>query len=406
MGVMLSKGQKVDLTKTYPGLSTVIVGLGWDINHTGADYDLDASAFLLGGNSKVLSDQDFIFYNNPSGAGGSVMYSGDNRTGAGHLDDEQIRIDLNRVPPSIQRIAFSITIHNAYEKGQNFGHISNAYVRVFNEGNQTELIRFNLGRDYTVETAIVAAELYRHNGEWKFNAIGSGFQGGLGALCRNFGVTVDDEPAPQNSFNAQPHSFAPPVQNQPYYENSNTYANTYPSSSAGTYPPVNQPSYGQAPFHGGNQQQGFGQSQTGYGGDHIACPRCNSTNVRTEEKGITDRYTIPCHKPRNLRLGTNFPNSSKSFSPSNYLVIFHSSYKMIKLLLHFVCIKYSQFFTLMDKLYHLPFFGRVQPAICHADKGTGGNNSIKNIRTFKAHEQLLCSLLLLSSPLRIICTRR
>ena len=287
MGVMLSKGQKVDLTKTNPGLSSVVVGLGWDINNMGADYDLDASAFLLGGNSKVLGDQDFIFYNNPSGAGGSVMYSGDNRTGAGRLDDEQIRIDLNRVPSTIQRIAFSITIHNAYEKGQNFGHISNAYVRVFNEGNHTELIRFNLGRDYTVETAIVAAELYRHNGEWKFNAIGSGFQGGLAALCRNFGVTVDDEPAPQNNFNAQPHSFTPPVQSQSSYENSNTYANTYPANSAGTFPPVHSPSFGQASYQGDYQQQGFGQGQTAaYGGEHIVCPRCSSTNVRTGEKGF------------------------------------------------------------------------------------------------------------------------
>ncbi|WOD62929.1 TerD family protein [Niallia taxi] len=291
MGVMLSKGQKVDLTKSHPGLSTVTVGLGWDINQMGADYDLDASAFLLGGNSKVLSDQDFIFYNNPNGAGGSVIYSGDNRTGIGHQDDEQIRIDLNRVPPSIQRVAFTITIHNAYEKGQNFGHISNAYVRIVNEGNQTELIRFNLGREYTVETAIVAAELYRHNGEWKFNAIGSGFQGGLAALCRNFGVTVDDEPAPQNSFNAQPQSFAPPAQNQPYYDNTNTYSSSFPASGAGSFAPSSPPpapAYGQAPV-GGYQQQGYGHSQPpagAYGDDNIICPRCSSTNVRTGEKGF------------------------------------------------------------------------------------------------------------------------
>ncbi|MFT8320693.1 MAG: TerD family protein [Bacillus sp. (in: firmicutes)] len=284
MGVMLSKGQKVDLTKSNPGLSNVIVGLGWDINHQGANYDLDASAFLLGANGKVHSDTDFIFYNNPNGANGSVMYSGDNRTGAGNSDDEQIRIDLMRVPPSITRIAFTITIHHAYEKGQNFGQIANGYVRVFSERDHVELIRFNLGRDYTVETAIVAAELYRHNGEWKFNAIGSGFQGGLAALCRNFGVTVDDEPASQqlNTSYAEPNyspSFSAPPSPQPsnqhqYYTSHAGYGQASPSnygSNHGYYPPA---SNGQA-----------APSQM-YGGDNVVCPRCNSTNVRTGEKGF------------------------------------------------------------------------------------------------------------------------
>ncbi|WP_445493084.1 TerD family protein [Niallia sp. 03133] len=283
MGVMLSKGQKVDLTKTNPGLSNVVVGLGWDINHNGADYDLDASAFLLGSNGKVLSDSDFIFYNNPSGANGSIMYSGDNRTGAGNFDDEQIRIDLMRVPSTIQRIAFSITIHHAYEKGQNFGQISNGYVRVFSEMGNEELIRFNLGRDYTVETAVVAAELYRHNGEWKFNAIGSGFQGGLAALCRNFGVTVDDEPAPQhrNSTNTQPNyspSYQTTTSSQPF--NPNQFGSQ-------------NPNYGQAsPSHYGGSvgypspMNGQANANQTYSGDNIVCPRCNSTNVRTGEKGF------------------------------------------------------------------------------------------------------------------------
>ncbi|WP_445506865.1 TerD family protein [Niallia sp. 03190] len=275
MGVMLSKGQKVDLTKTNPGLSNVIVGLGWDINHHGANYDLDASAFLLGANGKVHSDTDFIFYNNPSGANGSVMYSGDNRTGAGNFDDEQINIDLMRVPPSIQRIAFTITIHHANEKGQNFGQISNGYVRIISERENVELIRFNLGRDYTVETAIVAAELYRHNGEWKFNAIGSGFQGGLAALCRNFGVTVDDEPTPQpmNNSYSQP-TYAPPPQPNQYsapYADYGQASLPHLGTNTGHYPPA------------ANGQVHTNQT---YGGDHIVCPRCHSTNVGTGEKGF------------------------------------------------------------------------------------------------------------------------
>jgi tellurium resistance protein TerD len=165
MGVTLSKGQKVDLTKTNPGLQNVIVGLGWDVSHHGSTYDLDASAFLLGQSGKVNSDLDFVFYNNPNGGNSSILYTGDNRTGAGHQDDEQIQIHLTAVPQSIHRIAFTITIHDAQMKQQNFGQVQNAYVRIFNPLNNEELIRFNLGRDFTVETAIVAAELYRHNGK-------------------------------------------------------------------------------------------------------------------------------------------------------------------------------------------------------------------------------------------------
>ena len=216
LGVTLSKGQKVDLTKSHPGLNNVVVGLGWDIGHNGSNFDLDASTFLLGQTGKVQGDQDFIFYNNPSGGNGSINYSGDNRNGAGERDDEQIRIDLQRVPNHIHRIAFTITIHDAQVKQQNFGQISNSYVRIFNEQTNEELLRFNLGRDFTVETAIVAAELYRHNGEWKFNAIASGFQGGLAALCRNFGVSVDD-PAPA------PAPTPPPVQQNLFNNNQNQF---------------------------------------------------------------------------------------------------------------------------------------------------------------------------------------
>ncbi|MEH7013516.1 TerD family protein [Neobacillus niacini] len=296
MGVTLSKGQKVDLTKSHPGLQNVVVGLGWDIAHNGSNFDLDASTFLLGQTGKVQSDQDFIFYNNPSGGNGSINYSGDNRNGAGERDDEQIRINLQSVPSHIHRIAFTITIHDAQVKQQNFGQISNSYVRIFNEQTNEELLRFNLGRDFTVETAIVAAELYRHNGEWKFNAIASGFQGGLAALCSNFGVSVDDAPAApsptppvqQNLFNNNQNQF----NNQPNYSNQNSF---------------NQNQYNNNPYQQNQQQSGrvhlqpessYSQPAFGYPtqtsapntnrtyGDDIYCPRCNSSNIRTGQKGF------------------------------------------------------------------------------------------------------------------------
>src|ERR1700719_1441600 len=208
VGVKLSKGQKVDLTKSYPGLEKVVVGLGWNGNNLGSNFDLDASAFLLGSTGLAQSDKDFVFYNNPTGGHGAIVYSGDNRIGSGGNDDEQIKIDLNKVPAHIHQIAFTITIHNAPAKRQSFGQIEQAYVRIFNEQTNEELLMFDLGRDFTVETAIVAAELYRHNGEWKFNAIASGFQGGLAALCRNFGIQVDDEPI---------SGFSNPTNQPPFY---------------------------------------------------------------------------------------------------------------------------------------------------------------------------------------------
>ncbi len=192
MAINLTKGQKVDLTKNNPGLSKILVGLGWDINKydTGSDFDLDASAFLLGSNGRVLSDADFVFYGSPQHQSGSVIYLGDNRTGAGEGDDEQIKIDLARVPNDIYKIDFTVTIYEADKRGQNFGQISNAFIRIIDEANNRELIRYDLGEDFSIETAIVAAELYRNSGEWKFNAIGNGFKGGLRALCLNYGVNV------------------------------------------------------------------------------------------------------------------------------------------------------------------------------------------------------------------------
>ncbi|MDY4078673.1 MAG: TerD family protein [Clostridium sp.] len=192
MGIMLKKGQKIDLTKGNKSLKKLLVGLGWDTNKYdgGYDFDLDAAAFCCGDDDKVHEDLDFIFYNNLKHESGGIEHLGDNLTGEGEGDDEQIVIDLSLLPARITKINFTVTIHEADERGQNFGQVSNAYVRVVNQENDEELIRYDLGEDFSVETAIVVAQLYKHNGEWKFNAIGSGFAGGLAALCRNFGLNV------------------------------------------------------------------------------------------------------------------------------------------------------------------------------------------------------------------------
>ena len=192
MAISLAKGQKVDLTKGNPGLSKILIGLGWDIKrYDGGDaFDLDASAFLLGANGKVPSDDEFIFYNQMKHKSGSVEYMGDNRTGAGEGDDEQIKVDLSKVPEDIQKIDFTVTIHEAEARKQNFGQVENAFIRVVDETNNKELIRYDLGEDFSIETAVVVGELYRHNGEWKFNAIGDGFSGGLAALGKNFGDNI------------------------------------------------------------------------------------------------------------------------------------------------------------------------------------------------------------------------
>jgi tellurium resistance protein TerD len=192
MAISLQKGQKVDLTKTNPGLTKVTVGLGWDTNKYdgGKDFDLDASAFLLGDNAKVTSDADFVFFNNLEHSSGSVKHLGDNLTGEGEGDDEQINVDLALVPATIQKIDFTVTIFDAENRSQNFGQVSNAFIRIFNTVTGEEVIRYDLSEDYSVETAVVVGELYRNGAEWKFNAIGSGFQGGLAALGKNFGVNI------------------------------------------------------------------------------------------------------------------------------------------------------------------------------------------------------------------------
>ena len=193
MPVNLQKGQKVSLSKSAPGLTKVVVGLGWDVNQfdTGGDFDLDAAAFLLGDSGKAASSSDFVFYGNLKHSSGGVEHLGDNLTGAGDGDDEQIKVDLTKVPDPVARIAFTATIYEAEERRQNFGMVSNAFIRIYNEASGEELLRYDLGEDFSIETAVVFGELYKHNGEWKFNAIGSGYQGGLAALCANYGVDVE-----------------------------------------------------------------------------------------------------------------------------------------------------------------------------------------------------------------------
>ena len=193
MGVCLTKGQKVSLTKGNPGLKDVVVGLGWDLNRydTGGAFDLDTAAFLLTEAGKTSNSGDFVFYGNLQHGSGAVTHLGDNLTGAGDGDDEQIILDLSLMPANINRIAFTVTIYDGEARRQNFGQVSNAFIRIYNKDNGEELIRYDLGEDFSIETAIVFGELYRHNGEWKFNAIGSGYQGGLAALCANYGVDVD-----------------------------------------------------------------------------------------------------------------------------------------------------------------------------------------------------------------------
>lgn len=191
MAISLGKGQNVSLSKEAPGLTKVLVGLGWDARATdGQAFDLDASAFLQGASGKVRSDADFIFYNQPKSSDGSVEHTGDNKTGAGDGDDESLKVDLSGVPADVQKIAFCVTIHEAEGRRQNFGMVHNAYVRLLNAADGKEVARYDLSEDASVETAMIFAELYRHNGEWKFKAIGQGFAGGLGPLARNFGVNV------------------------------------------------------------------------------------------------------------------------------------------------------------------------------------------------------------------------
>lgn len=191
MAVSLSKGANVSLSKEAPGLKAVRVGLGWDTRVTdGSAFDLDASVFLLNEGGKVRSDADFVFYNNKNGGNGSVVHQGDNLTGEGSGDDEVVAVTLDQVPADVQKLSFAVTIHDAEGRRQNFGMVSNAFIRVVNADGGTEIARYDLSEDASTETAMIFGELYRHSGEWKFKAIGQGFAGGLGPLAQSFGVNV------------------------------------------------------------------------------------------------------------------------------------------------------------------------------------------------------------------------
>lgn len=189
MAVSLQKGQNVSLTKESPGLKKVQFGLGWDVRKTdGGDFDLDASAFVLGEDGKVLSDSHFVFYNNLKDPSGAITHSGDNLTGEGEGDDEQISVELTTVTPNVAKVAFVVTIHEAESRGQNFGQVSNAFIRAVNADTNAEIARYDLSEDASIETAMIFGELYRHGSDWKFKAIGQGYAGGLAAVAKDYGV--------------------------------------------------------------------------------------------------------------------------------------------------------------------------------------------------------------------------
>jgi len=191
MGVSLSKGGNVSLTKAAPNLTAIAVGLGWDVRSTaGDDFDLDASALALGDNHKILSDEWFVFFNNLTSPDGSIEHQGDNLTGEGEGDDEVINISLKNVPPQAVSIVIAVSIYDAESRRQSFGQVRNAYIRVVNLANDVELARYDLTEDASVETAMVFGEVYRHSGEWKFRAIGQGYASGLAGIAKDFGVNV------------------------------------------------------------------------------------------------------------------------------------------------------------------------------------------------------------------------
>ncbi|MQY02646.1 TerD family protein [Actinomadura macrotermitis] len=191
MGVSLSKGGNVSLTKQAPGLSAVTVGLGWDLRTTtGTDFDLDASALVLDASGKIVTDQHFVFFNNLRTPDGGVEHTGDNKTGAGEGDDEQIKVNFGALPDLAERVAFAVSIYDADSRGQNFGQVRNAYIRVVNQGDGAEMARYDLSEDASTETAMVFGELYRNGTEWKFRAVGQGYASGLAGIAMDFGVNL------------------------------------------------------------------------------------------------------------------------------------------------------------------------------------------------------------------------
>lgn len=191
MAISLSKGGRISLSKEDPTLKKVHVGLGWDERTTdGAAFDLDASAFLLNESGKVRSDTDFIFYNQLRSPCGAVEHTGDNLTGSGEGDDEVVLVDLTKVPNDLQKISFTVTIHEADKRRQNFGQVANAFIRLVNADTGNEVVRYDLSEDYSTETAMIFGEIYRQGGEWRFSAVGQGYAGGLAAMCQQFGVKI------------------------------------------------------------------------------------------------------------------------------------------------------------------------------------------------------------------------
>jgi len=191
VGVSLAKGGNVSLSKEAPGLTNVLVGLGWDVRTTtGADYDLDASAILLSASGKVISDAHFVFFNNLTSPDGTVEHTGDNLTGEGEGDDETIKLNLAAMSPDVDRIVFPVSIYEAEERRQSFGQVQNAYIRVLNAETNQELTRFDLSEDASTETAMVFGEVYRRGSEWKFRAVGQGYASGLRGIALDYGVNV------------------------------------------------------------------------------------------------------------------------------------------------------------------------------------------------------------------------
>jgi tellurium resistance protein TerD len=192
MAISLAKGGRVSLSKEAPGLKKIRVGLGWDANvtDTGTDFDLDASAFVLGADGKVLGDEWFIFYNQTTSPDGAVVHTGDNRTGEGEGDDEVIEIDLEKIDSRVDKIVFTVTIHEAQARHQNFGQVNNSFIRIVDDSNNKEITKYELDEDYSTETAINFGELYRKNGEWRFKAVGDGFNEGLAGFAKMYGVNV------------------------------------------------------------------------------------------------------------------------------------------------------------------------------------------------------------------------
>lgn len=190
MAINLTKGGRISLNKEAPGLKKILIGLGWDTNasDTGADFDLDASVFLLDSNAKVANEKDFVFYNNLSSSDGSVVHTGDNRTGEGDGDDESIKVDLSKISSSIKEIAIVVTIHEAAQRKQNFGMVRNAFIRLVNDETNTEIVRYDLEEDYSTETGLLFGRLYFKDNEWKFSAVGTGYKEGLDGFCKQFGL--------------------------------------------------------------------------------------------------------------------------------------------------------------------------------------------------------------------------